>query len=98
MKAVKNGKKKRSLLRFLLIGIVMSYFAFTFVQQQITMAKLADDATVTDQKIAEQQELQEKLDRQMNDGNELDQIERAARDKLGFLKKNERVFVDSSSR
>ena len=73
------------------IGVVCK-----IVQQQITLSRYDDLAEEYKQKIAEAQLENQKLEDEKKQADTDEYIQRAARDKLGLVKPNERVFVDIS--
>ncbi len=98
MKAVRKNKKSNKVGKIVLATAILVYFGFTFVQQEIRIHDLKNTAINISEEITQQQQEQEKIQNQMNEQSELERIEKVARDKLGFLRGNERVFVDSSAR
>ncbi len=64
--------------------------------QQTAMSKLSAEEKNINAKIQEQQEEKARLEKQLEDTSELERIEQIAREQLGMLKPDERVFVDSS--
>lgn len=94
-------KKKRKvnisvggLLKVCGVLFVCIYAAVVFVQQQLTLAKCDEVAKDYEEKIAaaklEQQKLSDELEKAGTD----EYLERIAREQLGLVKANERVFVD----
>jgi len=93
-KKTKTGKKS---LMFLVLPMVMAvYFCVVFIQQQITISQLSDKADAIRSEISVQNELKKEIETEMSSENEIKRVEKIAREKLGFLKENERLFVDSS--
>ena len=92
----KTKTRKKSLIVFVLPLVIVIYFCITFVQQQITISQLSDKADNIKNEIQVQEKLKKELENEMKSENELKRVEKIAREKLGFLKKNERLFVDSS--
>lgn len=82
---------------FLVLPMVIAvYFCVAFVQQQITIGQLSDKADVIRNEIKTQKELKKEIETEMKSENEIKRAEKIAREKLGFLKENERLFVDSA--
>lgn len=92
----KTKTRKKSLMFFVLPVVIVVYFCVIFVQQQITISQLSDKAETIQAEIKAQEKLEKDIEYEMQSENELKRVEKIARDKLGFLKKNERLFVDSS--
>ncbi len=92
----KTKTAKKNLIVLVIPLVVLVYFCITFVQQQITINQLSDKEKTIKTQIQAQEKLKKEISDEMQSENELKRIEKIARDKLGFLKKNERLFVDSS--
>ena len=92
----KTKIRKKNLIIFVIPFVVLVYFCITFVQQQITINQLSDKEKAIRSEIQAQEKLKKEIDDEMQFENELKRVEKIARDKLGFLKKNERLFVDSA--
>ena len=73
------------------IGVVCK-----IIEQQITLSRYDALAEEYKQKIAEAQLENQKLEDEKAKADTDEYIQRAARDKLGLVKPNERVFVDIS--
>ena len=71
-------------------------FCVVFVQQQVTISQLSDKADAIRNEIKVQSELKKEIATEMKSENEIKRVEKIAREKLGFLKENERLFVDSA--
>lgn len=98
----KRSSKKKTItlktfvLRCLFVG-VLGYFAFVFITQQFDLSRLREQADKLDGQIAEEQ-------RQAKENESLKEIvgtdeytEDVARERLGFMKPGERVFIVSGS-
>ena len=93
-KRTKTGKKS---LMFLVLPMVMAvYFCVVFIQQQVTISQLSDKADAIRNEIKVQSDLKKEIETEMKSENEIKRVEKIAREKLGFLKENERLFVDSA--
>ncbi len=88
----------KTLLKFGGVLFVCIYIIFTFAKQQIYLSKCDDISKSYEEKIAEvkleQQRLEDELDKSDTD----EYLERMAREKLGLIKSNERIFVDVTKR
>ncbi len=96
-----NGKPKKKLnmktfvCRILFIGAV-GYFAFVFVTQQIDMANLREQTDKLDSQLAEQQRVA-KENESLKEIVGTDQYnEGVARERLGYMKPGEKVFIAGS--
>lgn len=90
-------KKKVDLKIFLrrsLLCVLVLYMCYLFLAQQFDFARLGKETDVLDSKISEAQETHEALTREMENAETPEYIERVARDKLGYMKPDEKVFID----
>lgn len=97
--SAKNQKAKisaKKLFKFAGIMIVFIYAAFILVKQQITLSQLEDIRAKKQENIAaaelENQALQDEYSKTSTD----EYLEQAIRKNLGFVRPNERVFIDIS--
>jgi cell division protein FtsL len=88
---MKKGKTSIGLLILLAIFLYLSYIAVN--QQRIINAKNLE-LTRLEEKIAEEKKTYEELQKQSEMIQSDEYIEKIAREKLGMVKKNERVYVD----
>lgn len=96
-----NSKKKtrrkvsvKVIIRNLGILTMCFYVATTLIKQQITISKCDDVAETYRAKIAEAQIEKQKLEDELEKTGTDEYLERVAREKLGLVKANERVFID----
>ena len=93
----KRTKTEKKSLMFLVLPVVMAiYFCVVLVQQQVTISQLSDKADSIRNEIKVQSNLKKEIETEMKSENEIKRVEKIAREKLGFLKENERLFVDSA--
>ena len=95
-KHVKVKSAKR--LKIFLIAALLIYFSVTFVQQQIKINTIKSNTQATKNEISEEKQKSAEMKEQMKEKNYLSRVEDIARDKLGYLKENEVLFIDSSSK
>ncbi len=93
-KRVKIKSKKP--LRIFLVAVLLIYFSVTFVKQQIKINTLEANAQTIKSEISEEKQKTKEMKEQMKEENYLSRVEDIARDKLGYLKENEVLFIDSS--
>ncbi len=97
-----SGKKKQkqpSVKKLVILAAVLVVcigVICKIVEQQITLSRYDDLAEEYQQKIAEAQLENQKLEDEKKQADTDEYIQRAAREKLGLVKPNERVFVDIS--
>lgn len=82
----------------ILICIAILYFFGILCNQQVTIAQLNNKKENLQAQIAQQQKLNESIKHQMTNESKLERVEKIAREKLGYMKSNERLFVDASSK
>jgi len=88
-----NKRKKPSFMIFALC-LVFLYFSYLAIgQQRILDAKNQEMAKI-EKKIEEEQKANEELKKEIEIIDSDEYKEKVAREKLGMVKKNERVFVD----
>lgn len=93
----KSEKKKTSLshiagqVGFLLVG---GYLVLGILFNQVQITEKQQELEAARAKLAVQQQQNDELSRVLESGSDLEIIERVARDKLGYARPNERVFVD----
>ncbi|MBR5614946.1 MAG: septum formation initiator family protein [Clostridia bacterium] len=84
----------KDLLKVCAVLAVCVYAAVVFVQQKITLSKCETVADEYKEKIAAAQLEKQKLEDELEKAGTDEYLERIARDKLGLVKANERVFID----
>ena len=88
------SKKKKSRFGIFVLMAIFIYLSYMAVgQQRMIYAKNLENNKVVS-KIAEEKKTNEELSNEQKMINSDEYIEKVARDKLGMVKKNERVFVD----
>ncbi len=93
IRKVKKASPK-TLVKVLGIAAVCVYVAYTLIDQQITLSKLDSVKDELNAKNAEALVQQQKLNDELEKAGTDEYLERAAREKLGLVKANERVFID----
>lgn len=94
-----DKKKKKvniSLLlrRVLLCGLLLYIFVL-FLSQQFSLSRLSKESDALDQQIVDAQIEHEQLKAQQEASKTDEYIERVAREKLGYMKPDEKVFIDA---
>ena len=80
----------------ILFVVAMGYFAVTLVSQQIDMATLKSRAAALDERIAEEERVQKENESLRQKIGTDEYTEDVARERLGFMKPDEKVFIASS--
>lgn len=88
------NKRRRPKLGIILMAGFFLYFVYILINQQAILNQCKRDLNNMEKKIEEQIELNEKLERQKEILNSDEYIEKVAREKLGLVKKGEKVFID----
>lgn len=88
---MKKGKATVGIFILLVIFLYLSYIAVN--QQGLIYAK-NQELSKLEEKIAEEKKINEELKKQSKMIESDEYIEKIAREKLGMVKKNERVYVD----
>lgn len=79
----------------LLLG---GYLVVNMVLNQVEIRTKRQQLQTVEQQLEIQQAQNEELQRILESGSDQELIERVARDKLGYAKPNERVFVDATGK
>ena len=83
------------LLKRSLLCILVGYICYLFVAQQFDLSRLAKEGENLDVQLAEQRRIHEELTQQKEASDSPEYVERVARDKLGYMKPEEKVFIDA---
>lgn len=105
MNKQKSKKSKRSVLKKrdiksliprVLFCVVCLSLVWTLISQQFTISSQKKEISSLESKVREAEQLSENLEQQVNNLEDPEYIERIAREQLGLVRPNERVFVDSN--
>lgn len=83
------------LLRVLLLGFAI-YISVTLIDLQVDLIKSKNELEEREAYLKETTVRVEELTRLLEEGDEKALIEKAARDRLGYVYPNEQVFIDPS--
>ncbi|MEG0768616.1 MAG: septum formation initiator family protein [Ruthenibacterium sp.] len=98
------SQKRRRKMRFTALALrvgfvcVVLYLAVMLVSTQVEIVARRQQLTNVTQEVDAQKAENLELQRTLDSDNEDAYIERVARDKLGYARPNERVFVDMSGK
>ena len=95
----KNKKKKYNLKKiavFAGVFVFIVYAGYVLIWQQFTISKKIAEIDALQQQITEASDETERLKQELEEVNDPEYLERIAREKLGLVQANERVFVDSN--
>jgi cell division protein FtsL len=89
------SKRKKSRFGLLILLIIGLYFAYEMVGQQKLLYSKSLEMQKMQSKVNEETKVNEDLEKEQKTMNSDEYIEKVAREKLGMVKKGERVFVDT---
>lgn len=84
------------LLAVVLVGLFVLYFIYIMIWQQVMLSKKNKEIDALEEKISAATQQTEQLKEQLSSMEDPEYIERIAREKLGLVRPNERVFVDAN--
>ena len=90
------NKGKKSRFGSLIVFGLLAYFAYIMITQQKLLYDKNIELKNVQAKITQENTVSEDYKKQMNDVNTDAYIEKAAREKLGMVKRGEKVFVDTN--
>jgi cell division protein DivIC len=97
-KANKKQKNKKRSPVMLVLQLVMAGLAVllvvSFISGQVQLARMQRESDELAGQVEQQQEKNEELQTLMDTGDEDDFVERIAREKLGYARPGERIYVD----
>ena len=93
---MKSKRKKKIIWTNFFVFIFILYAAFTIASQQVTIYRLKKSQQEISGKIQAAQKENQKLQDMLKDTSTKEYIEKAAREQLGLVKPDERVYVDQS--
>lgn len=91
-----SKKNKRKLFLCIMYVGVLGYAGYTMLQQQYQLADLNETRTSLTQKIDYEKQKHEQLKIDDANAHSDEVIEKIAREKLGLIRSDEKLFVDSS--
>lgn len=95
----KTKKKKWKPQRVVTAVVVMVfalYFVYIMIWQQVTISKKNKEINALEEKVQTATQQTEKLEAELENLNDPAYLEQIAREKLGLVRPNERVFVDAN--
>lgn len=94
MKMKRSSKRKRSVILELAVIAAAVYVIVSLVQLQAQIGEASQKCDEVSEAYENQQLENRELQRLLESGNEEEYIERVAREQLGFVKPDEKVFYD----
>ena len=95
---MEKKRKKVNIKQFLtrgLLCVLVLYLCGRFVAQQFDFSRENKKEELLDQQLAEEERIHEELTKEYEAAGTPEYIERVARDKLGYMKPDEKVFIDA---
>ena len=77
---------------FVLMFVIVAYFTTVLVSQQVHLSHVSESQRVADKRLEAAQTENEKLRKQLDELNDLNNIERLAREDLGLAKDGEMPY------
>ncbi len=96
----RTGKIKINLKRFILSMLVLVfcvYFAGKMISQQVVLSHKNDEIQEITEQINSASRETDRLEDELESVNDPEYLERMAREKLGLVVPNERVYIDANS-
>lgn len=87
-------KKKKSKFWFIVIALILLYSGYVSVNLKGLLESKKEQHADLQNKITLQKKQKAELEKQMKNVNSDEYIEKMAREELGMVKKNERVYID----
>lgn len=95
-KASKKNIKFSVFIRFFLVFGLACYICISLIIQQFDLSSLKSEEKALDAQIVEAQKKAKELEAEKSLVDTDEYIERVARERLGYMKKNEKVFIDTN--
>ncbi len=92
----KTKMNPRRFVTVLVAVVFVLYFVYTMIWQQVVISKKGREIEALEEKIAAAEQQTEKLEKELENLNDPEYLEKIAREKLGLVRPNERVFVDAT--
>ena len=92
-KASVNPKKA---LFFIAVSAFVIYFIFVMISQQLIINRKNKEIDALEEKITATTQQTEKLEQELENLNDPEYLEQVARERLGLVRPNERVFIDAN--
>jgi cell division protein FtsB len=93
---MKRLRKSKLSLFTILLAVFLTYFIYLYSSQAKIIQNKKEDLSDINQRIAEETKVQAKLNESLKEVHSDEEINKAARNKLGLVKMGERIFIDSN--
>ena len=95
-KTQKKKWKPQRVVTAVVVMIFALYFVYIMIWQQVTISKKNKEINALEEKVQTATQQTEKLEAELENLNDPAYLEQIAREKLGLVRPNERVFVDAN--
>lgn len=92
-------KRKLNAKRFVVVlaaAVFMIYFVCAIISQQVALSNKNKEIQSLEEKVSVANQETERLQKELDNMENPEYLERMAREKLGLVRPNERVFVDAN--
>lgn len=95
-KTAKRKKTKKLVILRLAFAAFFVYVIVSFTVMQLDISKRRDELQVVQEQLEEQKYIKQEITSVLNSGENTEYIMKIAREKLGFVFPDEKVFIDSN--
>lgn len=95
-KTAKRKKTKKLVILRLAFAAFFVYVIVSFTVMQFDISKRRDELQVVQEQLEEQKYIKQEITSILNSGENTEYIMKIAREKLGFVFPDEKVFIDSN--
>lgn len=88
------SKRRKTRFGIFIMLAIFVYMAYIFVNQQRLLYAKKQELSKIENKFSEEEKINEELNMELEMIQSDEYIEKVAREKLGMVKRNERVYVD----
>ena len=92
------GQRSFSVILFIAAILLVGYFSVAIIQAQVEISRQEKAVAELQQEIEEKKAENEDLQKTLDSGDEAEYMERVARDSLGYMMPDEKVYYDTSSK
>lgn len=92
------GRRSFSVILLILTVLLVGYFSVSIIQAQVKIAQQEQAVEELQAQINEKKAENDNLQKTLDSGDEAEYIERVARDSLGYMMPDEKVYYDTSSK
>lgn len=97
-RSLKKRNKKTSVIFNIIFFVLIIFIIFSFVSLFTQLGNKKNELSDIQNKISEQKTNNDELDSVLDNGKDKEYIEKTAREKLGFVSADERVYYDTAGK